>query len=134
MQGEGIVTKANGDTATVKVRKSSSCGHDCGECRLCNNPEIEVQVVNEKHAKAGDRVLIGAPTSTVLFQAFLLYIVPIIGSMAVYATVSAFKVRTPAVVIAVLVYLAVWFAFTRYWSKYKIKESCVLEVIHGKEN
>ncbi len=134
MQGEGIVVTTNGDTATVKIRKASSCGHDCGQCRLCNNPEIEVQVVNHQNAKPGDRVLIGAPSATVLFQAFLLYIVPIIGSILVYGILSAFKVHAWIVAVLVVLYLALWFGFTRYWSKNKVVKSCVLEVIHGKEN
>ena len=84
MQGKGIVINANGENATVRIRKSSACGHDCGECRVCNNPEIEVEVVNSADAKAGDTVLIGADTVGVLWSAFLLYILPIIGAFAVY--------------------------------------------------
>ena len=51
MTGEGIVVKSNGNTATGKIKRSSACGHDCGECNLCKNPDIEVDILNPINAK-----------------------------------------------------------------------------------
>ena len=130
MQGKGIVVKTSGNTATVRIRKSSACGHDCGECRVCNNPEIEVDILNPINAKAGDTVLIGEDTSRILLHAFLLYILPVVGAMLVYAVCYSAAFSALLSALAVAVWLAVWFAYMRYYSKNKVTKSCALEVIH----
>lgn len=132
MQSEGIVVKSSSETAIVKVRKSSSCGHDCGECRLCNNPEIELEVLNPAGAMVGDRVIVGTSSSQVILQAFLLYILPIVGALAVYITASSLDKGNLLTVLAVGVWIVLWFCYMRHYSKHKVSQSCILEVIHEK--
>ena len=133
MQGKGIVINANGETATVRIRKSSACGHDCGECRVCNNPEIEVEVVNSADAKAGDTVLIGADTVGVLWSAFLLYILPIIGAFAVYIISQVLTLGKYATFFLVITWISAWFVFMRHRAKTVTIKSCILEVIHEED-
>lgn len=130
MQGKGIVINTNGEKALVKIRKSSACGHDCGECRVCSNPEIEVEVVNTPGAKAGDTVLIGADTNDVLRDAFLLYILPIICVFTVYIISQMMSATRYTAFFLVLISLASWFMFMRHRSKNITIKSCILEVIH----
>ncbi len=132
MQGKGIVINTNGEKALVRIRKSSACGHDCGECRVCNNPEIEVEVANTLGAQTGDTVLIGADTSSVLWNAFLLYIMPIIGAFTVYIISQVMSASHYVTVFLVLIWLAAWFMFMRQRSRNITIKSCILEVIHEK--
>ncbi len=132
MVGKGIVIKTDGITATVRVHKASACGHECGECRLCSNPEIEVEILNPIGAKVGDTVTIGTDTSEVLKSAFMLYMLPIIGAMAVYA-LSGVMFNTIALrVIAVAAWIAVWFIYMRFYSKQKVTMSSAQEVVNEK--
>ena len=79
MTGKGVVVKTDFKIATVRIRKSSACGHDCGECRACGGAEFLATVTNSVGAKVGDTVIIGAPSGKVLAYSFLLYILPILG-------------------------------------------------------
>ena len=132
MQSEGIVIRTSEKSATVRIRKSSACGHDCDECRLCNNPEIEIDVENTPNAKAGDTVIIGADTSVVLWNAFLLYILPVIGAFAVYIILQSLNAAAYITAVSVALWLAIWFVFMRRKSKNINIKSCILEVVHEK--
>ena len=77
MTGDAIVTTVCGNEATVKISKSSACGHDCASCKACSNPSYEISVINKIGANVGDKVLIETKTSRVLFASFLLYILPV---------------------------------------------------------
>ena len=134
MQGEGFVIYSSGKLATVRICRTSACGHDCGECRLCSSPDTHAEVINTIGAKAGDRVLIGADSGKVLIWAFLLYIMPVLGAFAVYAVSSAITSQIAMQACSVIIYLAVWFVLIRYVSKSKIQKSCILEVLHHEEN
>ena len=131
MTGKGTVIKTDGFCAYVKIKKSSSCGHDCGECRLCNNPEIEAVVKNTAGAKAGDTVIIGSPSSKVLFSAFILYILPIMGIMAICAVTSYFF-GTACSVISALIWIILWLLLIRRYSKHYAEAGEILEVVNEK--
>lgn len=133
MQGTGIVTNTDGENALVRIRKSSACGHDCGQCRICSSPEIEITVANSLDAKAGDIVLIGADTASVLWSTFLLYILPIIGAFFVYIISQAMSLSNYVTVFLVLIFWAVWFIFMKKRSRSTTIKSCILEVIHEKD-
>lgn len=77
MTGEGIVTKLYSDMASVKISKSSACGHNCASCNACSNPSYEITVLNPVGAKEGDRVLIETKSSELLAVSFLIYILPV---------------------------------------------------------
>lgn len=130
MVGKGQIVKTCGKTAIVRIRKSSACGHDCGECRVCSNPEIEVEILNPVNAKPGDTVIIGTDTGTVLFSAFLLYILPIIGLLFVYMIADNFGLSIPIKAGLCVLFAIVWFLYMRYYSKNKVIQSCALEVVN----
>ncbi len=132
MKGEGVVVKLSGSLATVSICRASACGHDCGECRLCQNPKIEVEVSNPIGAKVGDRVAIGADTSSVLKTAFALYILPIIGAMILYIIKASFKMSSLFFALCLILWIAIWFALMKYINKNKLVKNCVLEVIDEK--
>ena len=132
MLGKGKIVKNCGKTAIVRIQKSSACGHDCGECRVCNNPEIEVEILNPINAKQGDTVIIGTDTGKVLLSAFLLYILPIIGILFIYAITDSLGLTVPAKAGICVLFGVVWFLYMRYYSKNKITQSCALEVVNEK--
>ena len=77
MTGQGTVVSVSGNSATVLVRKTSACSHDCSECSACTAPEYKVTVLNPIGAKVGDKVSIEAQSSKVLSIALCVYILPV---------------------------------------------------------
>ena len=133
MIGNGIVVKTDGKRAIVRIRKSSACGHDCGECRLCNNPEFETEVVNNIGAKIGDKVSIGAPTSEVLFSAFLVYMLPVIGVLVIGILLSSLFESSFAIALGCVLWVLLWFIIIRRRNRINAsKMSTILEVINEK--
>ena len=131
MTGEGIVVKLNGNTATVRIKRSSACGHDCGECNLCKNPDIEVDILNPIGAKIGDRVKIGTDTRKVMLSAFVLYMLPIVGAFVLYGVLSSLNISAKIAVVSEIVWFALWFVYVRHFSKHKVTMSCALEIVEG---
>ena len=129
MTGEGIVIRTNGKDAIVKIKRSSACGHDCGECNLCKNPDIEVKILNTIGAGVGDRVKIGTDTSKVLKDAFLLYMLPIIGAFVLYVVLSSLGAGNALCIIAEAIWAVLWFVFIRYYSKNSVSMSCAVEIL-----
>lgn len=131
MTGKGIVVKTDGNRAVVRIRKSSACGHDCGECRVCSNPEFETEVLNQIGASAGDTVRIGAPAGEILFSAFLVYMLPVIGFMIVYMLLCTFSKSDFIIASGCVVWIAVWFLIIRIHNgRSRTKMSTILEVIN----
>lgn len=128
MTGTGIVVKTDFKTATVRIRKASACGHDCGECRVCTNPEFETEVINSVGARVGDRVIIGAPGSQVLFLAFSLYILPILGAVICYALSGVFFIEMPARALCTALWIVLWAVYIRRLGRRGVKMSRILEV------
>lgn len=78
---EGIIIKVNGDTALLRTRQKTACGH-CAEKAHChmsgNDEEIEVEAANPIHAKVGDIVVVSYNSTRLFLLAFFLYVFPII--------------------------------------------------------
>ncbi len=78
---EGIVTRANGETAFITTRRTTAC-EGCSERHVChsmgNVKEIEIEVANPLGAKPGDTVLVAFKTSQLVTLSFMLYVFPII--------------------------------------------------------
>jgi len=133
MVGNGVVVKTNGNRAIVRIRKSSACGHDCGECRVCNNPEFETEVINNVGAAVGDKVLIGAPTSEVLFSAFLVYMLPVLGVLFTGILLSSFFENSFVIASGCVLWVLIWFFIIRRRNRGNdSKMSTILEVINEK--
>lgn len=134
MTGVGTVVKLQGDTAVVKVPRASACGHDCGECSLCDNPDIDAVVKNPIGAKIGDTVRISQSTSKILFSAFLIYILPIIGAFLIYALIISFTDSSLYLTLGEVLWILIWLLFIQSHSKKHTPMSIITEVISDEEN
>lgn len=82
---EGIVIKADRATAWVKTTKTAAC-ESCAAREGCHTmgggKEMEVEAINIAGAKAGDRVVIGFETASLMKASFLVYVFPILCMIA----------------------------------------------------
>ncbi len=132
MTEHGIVVNTDGRFANVKVKRHSACGHDCGECRLCNIPDREIKVINPVGAKAGDTVVIGASSARILHIAFIIYILPIIGAAAVGAVSAMIFESKLVTVLSVAAWIVLWIIYIRHLSRRFAETSEILEVVYEK--
>jgi sigma-E factor negative regulatory protein RseC len=80
IEEEGIVIQTFDDKAKVKTIRSSTC-EGCASASFCHpekGTEMIMDVVNNIHAKVGERVKIGLKPGVYLKASFLVYMVPII--------------------------------------------------------
>ena len=78
---QGVVIRTDTGAAWVKTVKSSAC-EGCsarGSCHSMGDGDaMEVEVLNEIGAKAGDRIVLSFETSSLLKATFLLYVFPVL--------------------------------------------------------
>lgn len=78
---QGVVIKTDAGAAWVKTVKTGACA-GCSARESCHassgGEEMEVKVINEVGAKAGDRIVLSFETGSLLKATFLLYIFPIL--------------------------------------------------------
>ncbi len=80
IEEEGIVIQTFDDKAKVRTIRSSAC-EGCASASFCHpekGTEMIMEVVNNIHAKVGERVKIGLKPGVYLKASFLVYMVPII--------------------------------------------------------
>ena len=129
MTANGKVISVHGNTATVQIAKSSACGHDCGECRLCNPKHLQATVKNTVGAKVGDEVVICDNGTSILRTAFVIYILPIIGIFAVYAFATNFIKKTAVCVLLAILWVVLWFVYVKFCNKHKAPQSEIKSII-----
>ncbi len=56
MEKIGVVCEIDGEYATVKVQRDSSCGENCAACGLCGNKEMLLKIKNSEQLVVGDEV------------------------------------------------------------------------------
>ena len=80
IEEEGVVIHTFDDKAKVRTIRSSAC-EGCASESFCHpekGTEMITEVVNNIHAKVGERVKIGLKPGVYLKASFLVYMVPII--------------------------------------------------------
>lgn len=107
---EGIVTRADSNSAWIKVAKTGAC-ESCSVKSSCNvmggGEEMEVRVINDMGARIDDRVMLSFKTSSLLKASFLLYMVPIISLITgavIGQAVASFFAFNPSICSAVLAF------------------------------
>ncbi len=89
IEEQGQVVSIEGEYAWVETEPSSSCGQcsarkGCGTAALSsvfNRGTTKVRVLNQAHARAGERVIVGLQEAALLRGAFAVYFVPILSML-----------------------------------------------------
>lgn len=89
MREEGIVVKVYRDLCEVSVLRKTACGENCASCKAtCGAREQLCVAKNMCGAAVGDRVAIEMDSRRVLKSAFLVYILPILVFLTIFAIIS----------------------------------------------
>lgn len=129
MKGEGIVVKATGLTATVRIERKSACSGECSSCGMCENPVFDVDVQNKIGAKTGDKVKLYMPSKKVYMSAFLVYLLPILVIFAVMGVCSLIQAKGYVTAAWVLIAVVIWIAVIRKYNKSANLKSEIVEII-----
>lgn len=129
MTGEGRVVNTFSDYATVQIKKTSACSHDCNECSTCTAPSYEVKVLNPIGAKKGDRVLIEADTKKILSLSLLVYMLPVFLMIAAAAVCDFYGISALFTVLIFAVLFGGWFLFIRLANKKFKTQNTIVSVI-----
>ena len=113
MRTEGIVKKLDGNLAVVSVIRRDSCGGNCSSCGGCEKKEAVTYAENRINASVGDRVRLESDSKRVLGVAFLLYILPVIVFIAVYAVMSELKFNAKGIAVAEFIAVIAYIAFAK---------------------
>jgi len=90
MEQIGVVVNINDNMAHVQFKRASACGENCGMCGGCEKLNSFVDAKNTIGAQPGDTVKLETNTSYVLAGAFVVYILPVVIALVVYALTSWF--------------------------------------------
>ncbi len=129
MTGQGMVVSVSGNSATVLVRKTSACSHDCSECSACTVPEYKVTVSNPIGAKTGDKVLVEAQSSKVLSVALCVYILPVFLMLLAVAFCDAMSFSHLTTTLIFLFMLALWVLIIRKANRTTKMQNVIVSVI-----
>ena len=131
MTGEGTVVRTLGKNATVSIKKTSACSHDCSECSTCTMPSYEIDVANPIGAMPGDRVVIEADTKKILLSSLLVYMLPVFLLIAASLICDANDFGAALTVTIFAGLIGLWIFAIRIANK-KIKaQNTIVSVIKG---
>lgn len=75
MENKGIVTKINGDRASIKLYKSSSCSH-CSQCSEASKYGKDFEFKIDRKVEIGDLVTLEISEKDVIKAATIAYVMP----------------------------------------------------------
>ena len=129
MTGEGVVVSVVGETAVVRICKSSACSHNCADCGACSNPSFDTTVKNPIGAKEGDKVLISSDSGKILAISLLVYILPVF--LMIFAAVfcDILNAGILGTLTAFVLLLFVWIVLIRKVNKKSRTEHTIIQII-----
>lgn len=78
----------------IAVKRASACGHNCADCAGCASiahaPTVTAVAEDAFGARVGQQVTVETATKTVLWYAFLLYLLPFLGLFAAAAVLQGY--------------------------------------------
>ena len=129
MSGEGVVVSLSGDSATVRICKSSACSHDCASCGACQNPTFDTTVKNPIGAMVGDKVVISSDSKKILLISLIMYVLPVILLIIGAAGCESFNVSPVWTIFTFAMIIGIWFVLIRTLNKRAHTEHTITEVI-----
>lgn len=131
MNCRGRVISVCGEYAVVETQRKSAC-EGChkktdGGCTACSlmgkNSVISTKAKNIAGAKIGDTVEIESKTSTMMFYAFLIFILPIIIALAAYFISKKLTTEGVSLIISLIGFVISYIGVIIY-SDYVKKHRC----------
>ncbi|MCG8502644.1 MAG: SoxR reducing system RseC family protein [Firmicutes bacterium] len=89
MQQVGVITEVHNNKAIIQIKRATACGGECHKCSGCETTLQKVEARNGIEAKVGQTVQLEMKDSTILFAAFLVYIIPLVMLFIGYGAGSA---------------------------------------------
>lgn len=78
-----VKRRLGADRVEIAVRRVSACSHNCADCAGCasmiHTPEVTAVAEDAMGAKVGQQVTVESASKSVLWYAFLLYLLPFAG-------------------------------------------------------
>ena len=130
------VIKSDGAFAIVESERRSACegchkkDDGCSVCSLTGtNKTVSIRVKNDIGAAEGDLVEVETKTNTVLFYAFMVFILPVIVAVLFYGGSTYFGIAEKWLFIpAVFGFFATYF-FLWLYSKTVVAKRCDAEIV-----
>lgn len=130
MNQTGIVEKADGKIAVVRISRKSACGENCASCKGgCMPTEQIIEAKNVSGAKVGDRVSLYMPSKTVLGAAVTVYIIPLALLIIAYVIASTYLSELVSIMISGAVMAVAYAVIAIICKKNKNKYQLVIEKI-----
>lgn len=135
MRVKATVKQIEGKYAIVESERLSACegchkhAEGCSVCSLMGgNKIISAKALNSAKAEVGDIVEIETETKTVLFYALVVFVLPIVVMLALYAAAGLFGLEDkwryiPAFAGFVMTFFVIWL-----YSKFSVAKKCDAEI------
>lgn len=137
MRVKATVKSVEGKIAIVESERLSACegchkhAEGCSVCSLMGgNSKITAKAKNTAHADVGDVVEIETETKTVLFYAMIVFVLPLLVMLCIYALMGLFDVTEPirygvTLLGFVLTFLGIWL-----YSKFRVSKKYDVEIVN----
>ncbi|MDO4563396.1 MAG: SoxR reducing system RseC family protein [Clostridia bacterium] len=105
MEQIGEIIEVSGNMARVRIKRASSCGENCAECKGCTSTSTTLDAINEVNAAAGNIVRLEMNSASFVLLSFIGYILPIVIMIAAYKITFSFSdnmIVSDAVAVAAL--------------------------------
>lgn len=136
MRIKAKVIKAEGNIAIVESERLSACegchkhAEGCSVCSLMgSNKIISAKAKNTLGAKCGDVVEIETETKTVLLYALLVFVLPVVVMLLLYAVAAGLRFSEKIRYICALCGFVLAFAGLWIYSKFCVAKKCDAEIV-----
>ncbi len=138
MNTVAYVKEVNGKYAVVETERKSACdgchknenGEGCAMCKVFGgSTKIEAKARNAVGAKVGDKVEIDSSSARMLFYALLIFILPLVVSVAAYFVATSFGYGETVAGVCAICAFVVCFAIVAVISHFVISKRCDVEIV-----
>lgn len=136
MRVKATVKETDGKIAIVESERLSACegchkhAEGCSVCSLMgSNRIITARAKNSMGAEAGDVVEIETETGTVLFYALLVFVLPVVVMLGLYALSAGIGMQEKWRYISAALGFALTFFGLWIYSKFSVSKKCDAEIV-----
>lgn len=137
MKVKAIVISTDGKSAIVESERLAACdgchkhAEGCSVCSLMgSNKKITSRARNDVGASVGDTVEIETETKTVLFYSMIVFILPIVIMLALYAVAGFFELREPLRYVVSLSGFVISFICIWLYSKFNVSKKYDVKIVN----